>query len=110
VKKNHHKGTTLDQAYAALFAQTGGVGVRRELLVVRAERGAGLSKLTNCQIAAQIYGLKNSMARAALRNDDGSVRRLWKKIEGYVVELRQRREAGLDPGTEIQDSVAGRKG
>jgi hypothetical protein len=68
-----------------------------------------MSKLTNCQIVAQLEGMRRTLAGAVSRGDADAAWRVMVKIDRYEAELRQRQNAGLNPGTEIQDSVAGLK-
>jgi hypothetical protein len=61
-----------------------------------------MSKLTNCQIRARIYGLQASLSAAAARGDVNRARSLSRRIEDYTAELAERQASGLNPGTEIQ--------
>ena len=67
-----------------------------------------MSKLTNCQIKAQISGLETTMRRKAAQRDATGARRSLKKIDGYRAELAARLAAGEDPGAEIQAFRNGR--
>jgi hypothetical protein len=48
--------------------------------------------------------LESSLERAYARGHIGVVRQTQRKLDSYSAELRQRRDAGLNPGTEIQES------
>ena len=61
-----------------------------------------MSKLTNCQIQAQIEGLKLSLAGAVARGDATRAKHVLGKLDGYCDELEQRRQRGEDPGAELQ--------
>jgi hypothetical protein len=61
-----------------------------------------MSRLTNCQIQAQIEGLKMSLAGAVARGDSTRAKQVLRKLDGYCTELEERRGRGEDPGAEIQ--------
>ncbi|MCL5743768.1 MAG: hypothetical protein M1541_07550 [Acidobacteria bacterium] len=67
-----------------------------------------MSKLTNCQIKAQIQGLEASIAGAVQRGDAAGARRREKKLAGYRAEVAEREARALNLGTEIQaDTLTG---
>lgn len=69
-----------------------------------------MSKLSNCQIEAQIQGLRAGIALASARGDRAGIRRRQRRLDAYLEELAERRAAGLDPGAEIQAVRLGERG